>query len=146
MTPIPQHKGVLKIDVTDGATALTDISSGITSVTLNDQSNSAQFHTIGNAAPKATVGGYMHSADVEALVETGTTTSYAYLHGWKQAGTERSVEIYTPDVSTGSILLSGEFICVDASPLAPISGGDGNPQKAKFRLLGAGALSRAAAA
>ncbi len=146
MAAIPMHKAVLKIDATPAATTLTDMSSGVRTLTLNMTKNASQFHTIGTAAPDAVEGGYMWSVDMGVLVDISATSPYKYLADAVLTTGEYTVEVYTPDASTGSIKYAGEAIIQNGNSAVSGDGGSGNPMVASFNALGAGALAKSVVA
>lgn len=146
MTAIPMHGAAIKIDVTVGATALTDISAGIRTAVLNLTENASQFHTIDSRAPKATEGGYLWSLALGVLTDTGATSTYKYLADLALTTGEISVEAYAPNSGTGSIKYAGEAVVQNGNNAINADGGSGNPMITNFDLLGAGALTKSVAA
>jgi hypothetical protein len=129
------HAGVVRFDITSGATALTDISSGIVRASVAFSKNIGTHHTIGSDWAQATVGGKGATATVDARVDQTATTSYQYLMSAALATSEaerRTMEFYVPDNTTGSVRVSGEVVVGAPSNVVNMQGGSGDVSVASF--------------
>lgn len=147
MTPIAMHQAVVQIDATVDATALTNISTGVVGVTLNINRNVGSHHTIGNDWAQRTVGGKDGSGTIRIRVEKETSTAYDYLVNSvmdDDEGDRRTLEIYTPDTSSGSLKYSGEAVFGNVSNAVNAQGGSGEAQIADVPFSFDGTVTLAA--
>ena len=131
------HQGVIKMDVTAGATAVTDISAGVTGFDFTVNRNIGQHHTLGGLWQRATVGGLTTTFNITAEVDATTTSAYTYLSGatTEAAGTaSRTFELYVPSAATGGIKWTGEGF-VQGGANVSAKAGDGAAQVATFAVI-----------
>ena len=147
MATVSQHQAKVLMDVTAGATALTDISSGVTAVSFAPTKNIGVHHTFGNEWQQATVGGITTSFSISARVDTTAATAYAYLSTavTEAAGTaSRTFEIYSPSNSTGNIKWAGEGY-VSGGDNINATAGSGEAMVATFAVITDGTWVKSAA-
>lgn len=131
------HQGLIKMDVTAGATAVTDISGGITGFDFTVNRNIGQHHTLGGNWQRATVGGITTTFSITAEVDATTNSAYSVLTAaaTEAVGTaSRTFELYVPSAATGSIKWSGEGF-VQGGANVSAKAGDGAPQVATFAVI-----------
>lgn len=141
------HQAVVKLDVTVGATALTDISAGIIGVSLNVNRNVGTHHTIGNDWGQVTVGGKVGSGTIRVRVEAEEDTAYDVLSSSvinDDESDRRTLEIYTPDAGSGSLKYSGEAVFGNISNAVNATGGSGDAQVADVAFNFDGTVTKAA--
>ena len=129
---LAKYKGALKVDATSSATVTTDYSADVIDVQAPFTKNMGTHFTIGNIYQQSTEGGVGVSITVTVRVSTSAASAYQVWTAWALAGGERTIQLYTPDSSTGSTLLSGEFLCAGANNIMDISGGSGDVHSVQF--------------
>lgn len=147
MAAIAMHEGVVKVDATVGATAVTDISAGVIGFTLNVNRNVGTHHTIGNAWAQRTVGGKDGQGTIRVRVEKETATAYDYLANSVTDDDEddrRTLELYSPDATTGSLKYSGEAVFGNVQNALNVTGGSGDAQVADIPFFFDGTVTFAA--
>lgn len=131
------HQGLIKMDVTAGATAVTDISSGVTGFDFTVNRNMAQHHTLGGDWQRTTVGGITTTFNITAEVDSSATSAHAYLSSAAIEATgavSRTFELYIPSAATGSIKWSGEGF-VQGGANVSAKAGDGAAQIGTFAIM-----------
>jgi hypothetical protein len=149
MTPIAMHNGVIKFDVTNGATAVTDISSGCIGFSCSLTKNRGGHFTLSNDWEQQTIGGRRANGTIRARVEKESSTTYDYLLDFVMVADEsdrRTLELYSPDATTGSIKVSGEAVIEAANNILNVQGGSGEAQVADFNFVFDGTVAIAAVA
>lgn len=131
--PWSKHSAVLKMDATEGATAVTDYSSSVLSLTGTPTHEVSEHYTVDSVWAKQTQGGQMLELDI--TVVAGSALHQRVLTAW---GTPESAtcsfEVYKPDSTTGSLKLSGEAVIqADGDVFAP-EGGSADVEEASFKL------------
>lgn len=147
MAGIAMHQASVSVDATVGATALTDISAGVVGVTLNINRNVGTHHTIGNDWAQRTVGGKDGNGTIRVRVEKETATAYDYLVNSVMDDDEddrRTLEIYTPDTTSGSLKYSGEAVFGNVTNAVNATGGSGEAQVADVPFSFDGTVTLAA--
>ena len=140
------HQGVIKMDVTAGATATTDISSGVTAFSFSVTRAIGTHHTLGSDWQQATVGGTSATFSISARVDSGATSAHSYLTTAATAATteaSRTFELFIPANSTGAIKWTGEGYVAGGANVSA-SAGDGAAQVATFDVTTDGTWTKSA--
>lgn len=145
MAIIGQAFGAIKLDKAAGT--LVDISAQVVTATLNVQTRTGTYATLGSSYDSAVDGKKGWSVDVEFYMTTGTSESEAYdlISTWVTTAIPgaRSLELYTPDSTTnGSLKFSGE-VKIQTSSLLSIDASSTQPQRFRCTLVGDGTLTKA---
>lgn len=149
MAAIAQHQGVIKFDATAGATAVTDISEGCVGFTSSLTKNRGGHFTIANDWEQQTVGGRRITGAIRARVDKTSNSTYDTLLDFMMVSDEsdrRTLELYTPDATTGSIKVSGECVLEAGNNILNVVGGSGEAQIADFNYVFDGTVTIAAVA
>lgn len=139
MTSLSKYKGVVKADATSTATVLTDYSSTIIDFQLPFTKNAGSHFVINSAWRVSTEGGMQMDATVTCEVSVSATSAYQVFKAWAEAGGARTMEFYTPDTTTGSLKVTGEWICLGPDNSLDVAGGSGDAMVAKFKFQSDGA-------
>lgn len=146
MAAISMHKAVVKVDVASSSTVTTDISAGITKVSIDGPTRQVGgHHTLSSDWQNQTVGGLDVGITISTRVDKTAGQAFIVLYDWLEEGTARTFQIYTPDTVTGSLLFSGEAVVASCDTPVNAEAGSGNPQIATFKLRVDGALTQATA-
>lgn len=141
------HQCKVKMDVTAGASVLTDISAGVTAVTFSPSKAVGVHHTFGDQWQQATEGGITTEFSITARIENGTTCAYHYLVTALTTANEvtRTFELYVP-VETGSsgVKWAGEGRVAGGGAVAGTAG-SGDAQTATFTIVTDGAWTKSVA-
>jgi len=139
MTSLSKYKGVVKADATSTATVLTDYSSTIIDFQLPFTKNAGSHFVINSAWRVSTEGGMQMDATVTCEVSASVASAYQVFKTWAEAGGARTMEFYTPDSTTGSLKVTGEWICLGPDNSLDVAGGSGDAMVAKFKFQSDGA-------
>lgn len=147
MTVVGLHFGKFYMDISSSATATTDVSAGVTDFKVKMKQNTGEYFTLASTWAQQTVGGKNWEVEVSAIVDTSITSAHYYLSDWAltQQGA-RTIELYAPSKSTGSVQLSGECYIDGADDILAPKAGEGKVQMTKFKLKGDSTLTKAVAA
>ncbi|MCA0455642.1 MAG: hypothetical protein LCI00_16825 [Chloroflexi bacterium] len=140
----PKYKGTLKVDATGSATVTTDYSTDVIDVQAPFTKAMGTHFTIGSLYQQSTEGGMGVSITVTVRYSSTSTAAYQVFNAWAIAGGERTVQLYTPDTTTGSTLLSGEFLCAGPGNIMDIAGGSGDVHSVQFTFQSNGTFTLAA--
>jgi hypothetical protein len=131
---IGKYKGAFKVDASGAATATTDYSADIIDLQLPYTKNVGSHFTIASQWRQSTEGGMQFEMTATVRYSNTASSAYQIFTAWAIAGGARTIEAYTPDSTTGSGKISGEFICVGPDNGMDISGGSGDVQSMKFKF------------
>lgn len=137
--------GVTQLD--NSSNTLVDITDQVKSLRLTVEGNSQEFFTLGEWFAFVSDSKKRWSAElvIYASDASGETEAYGLIKSWyignDQPG-NRTLQVDTPDSTTGSFRYSGEVKCTSVSPLVEIDAAGGKPQEVTVRLMGNGALTQ----
>lgn len=134
MATAAKYKGVFKADATGSATVTTDYSSGVIDFSIAFTKNTGQHFTVGSLYQQSTEGGMGLEVTANVRFDTTSTTAYQVFMAWAIAGGARTLQLYTPDSTTGSMSVSGEFICAGPDNVLDVSGGSGDIHSVSFKF------------
>lgn len=140
---IAKYKGALKFDASSSATVTTDYSTDIIDVQSPFTKAMGTHFTIGSLYQQSTEGGMGVSITATVRFSTSAASAFQVLMAWNIAGGERTVQLYAPDSTTGSYMLSGEFLCAGPGNIYDIMGGSGDVHSAQFTLQSNGTFTYA---
>lgn len=147
MAAIAMQQGVFRFDVTSGASATTDVSSTTSGFTVGFKRNTGSHFVLSSSWRNMTYGGREVEVKVKTRVDNSTTSAYYYLSTWSMSSdTYRTVEAYSPDNTTGSLSITGEFGIAGPDNIFNTDAGKGDAQMATFTLLNNGTVTFAAVA
>lgn len=138
------HEAAVEMDATVGATAVTNISSGVVGAVLNPSKNVGAHFTLGNRFEQQTDGGFIHGGTIRARNDESATSAWAYLYDAFEddAGDRRTLNLYFPDTSAGSIKWTGEAVIVSANNAVNGSAGSGDAMITDFAFKYDGTVTR----
>lgn len=146
MAAISMNKAVVKVDVASSSTVTTDISAGITKVSIDGPTRQVGgHHTLSSDWQNQTVGGLDVGFTISCRVDKTAGQAFLVLYGWLADGTARTIQIYTPDTVTGSLLFSGEAVIQSCDTPVNAEAGSGNAQIATFKGRFDGTMTQATA-
>lgn len=137
--------GVIKIDKTAGT--LVDITGQVKTARGSVEGSNQEFYTLGDFYAHVSDSKKKWSVDITFYASTGANETEAldlfstWYIGNDRPG-NRTLQIDTPDSTTGSFRYSGEVKCTSMSPLFDIDASGGRPQEITVRLMGDGALTK----
>jgi len=108
--------GVIKVD--DDSDTLTDISSQTADLQLQMERNSGTYNVLNSGHMKTSEGARSHTLTGNVIATDGATEGLAILQDWAQTGGLRTVELYAPDETSGSLKWVGEARLSSWTPLA----------------------------
>lgn len=138
------HRGVVKFDITAGATAVTDISSGVVGFSCSFAKNIGSHFTLDSDWEKQTVGGRRGSGTIRVVTDKTASSAHDVLSDFVLVADEsdrRTLELYSPDATTGSIKIAGECVLEAANNILNVEGGSGETQIADFPYRFDGAVT-----
>lgn len=131
------NAGEAVVSIDNTSDALTDFSSDIVSVTLNETADSSQQGTLGERAKRGFVGKIAGSGSI--VVQKDTDTSRAYynltqrLRNATYYGAAITMQIDEPDGTTGSLRYTGEVKITGVNSTK--SGDSGDAPTAEFQFI-----------
>lgn len=144
MSDLAQHKGKVKMDISSTATVTTDVSDGVVSFQVAPTKSLGEHFTLGSDYGQQTEGGISYTVKLTVEVNPATGTIYSYLWNWGLAGGSagglRTMGFYTPDSTTGSLSVVGEFAIQSPDNLFNVMAGKGDAQTATFTLKSDGTI------
>lgn len=132
--PWAKHGAVVKMDATTSATAVTDYSSSVLSVTVTPGDEVGTHYTVDSRWPKRTRGGNDFQAEI--TVVAGSALHQRVLSAWEDAEAVSTFELYKPDSTSGSLKFSGEGMIQASGDAFAAEGGSGDVDEASFTILG----------
>lgn len=143
MTAISIDEAIIQLD--NASDTLQDVSSGVTSGTLDITVNGSQYHTLGSRWANANEGGIMGTVTLNYVNDTSATSLAGYIREWmlgaSSKGGARSMQIQVPDDQAGSIQYDFEVKLGGSAKLADKKGGAGDIEELSITLNIDGAIT-----
>lgn len=140
MAKVPMHKGAMQVD--NAADALTDLTSLTIAFAVEGKKHVGTRHAIGNADPYRGEGGRDNHVKGKVFFTTTDDEAYDLFVDWLLSDGARSVEVYKPDMTSGSIKLAFEGVLESFSPLLASEGGKGDLSEHDFSIAIEGAITK----
>lgn len=144
ITPIARSAGKISIDNAGGT--LVAISDQAQSFSIDGvEFNASSFFTAGSEWANAVAGKRSWRATIRFYRTAAVGEAWKVLQDWGLGTTRpvaRTLQIDTPDSTTGNDRFTGEVMITGLTPLAEMDAGSNEPQVVTLNLMGHGELVR----
>lgn len=146
MAVVIADEGVVMFDDTDGtAASLVNLSGDILNFQLATNINGSTYHTLGNRWAVAAEGGIGGTLTLTFVDDTTATEAAGLFRAWllhaSNKGGARSMQVQTPDATTGSTQYAFNVKAGGGYGLASLTGGSGDVSQNSLTLNVDGAIT-----